>query len=165
MESKQIDRFEILGRTLVAPLVFKAPVKRRKSRVCLLDSCVSRHYAKGFCKKHYTQVLRHGRLTPERERGVVRVCKAVGCVETDTIRFYCRKHARQIRVHGRLTPEREHNMDNEGCSMPGCDESHRAKSLCARHYNQARWRRIKAQRARQRARETAKFSFRSIGVA
>ena len=120
---------------------------RRKQKACRLESCRSRHYAKGYCKKHYTQVLRHGRLTPERERGVIRICKAPGCSETDTIRYYCRKHARQIRVHGRLTPEREHNMNNEGCSVDGCGGSHRAKGLCAKHYNQRRWQRIKTQRS------------------
>lgn len=119
---------------------------RRKQKACRLEGCRSRHYAKAYCKKHYTQVLRHGRLTPERERGVIRICKAPGCSETDTIRYYCRKHARQIRVHGRLTPEREHNMNNEGCSEDGCSGAHRAKGLCAKHYNQRRWQRIKTQR-------------------
>lgn len=126
------------------------PRAKRKVRSCNIENCTTRHYAKGFCKKHYTQVLRHGRLTPERERGVVRICKAAGCNETDTIRYYCRKHARQIRVHGRLTPEREHNMNNDGCTVESCSEPHRAKGYCARHYNQQRWRKIKAQRAAQK---------------
>lgn len=125
--------------------------RRRRSRACMLENCVSRHYAKGFCKKHYTQILRHGRLTPERERGVVRICKAPGCKSSDTIRYYCRKHARQIRVHGRLTPEREHNMSHEGCRMDGCREPHRAKGFCAKHYNQQRWRKIKTMRETQEA--------------
>jgi hypothetical protein len=130
------------------PLTF--PIVGRKSRGCNIENCITRHYAKGFCKKHYTQVLRHGRLTPERERGVVRICKAAACNETDTIRYYCRKHARQIRVHGRLTPEREHNMNNDGCTVEGCREPHRAKGYCARHYNQQRWCKIKSQRIGQK---------------
>jgi len=108
-------------------------------RTCSAEDCTVRHYAKGLCKKHYTQVLRHSELTPERERGTVRVCKVDGCGRTDTISYYCRKHARQIRVHGRLTPEREHVVGFEGCRVKGCDGEHRAKGLCARHYNQARW--------------------------
>lgn len=130
--------------------------RRRKSRACGVEGCTTHHYAKGFCKKHYTQVLRHNRLTPERERGVVRVCKAPGCSSTDTIRFYCRKHWRQIRVHGRLTPEREHNMENEGCSAAGCSNPHRAKGLCAKHYNQRRWQRIKTKRVDRRGRAVSK---------
>jgi len=117
-----------------------------KERTCNVNGCSTRHYAKGFCKKHYTQLLRHGKLTPERERGVVRVCKVEGCNRTDTIRWYCRKHARQLRVHGRLTPDREHIMGFEGCRAPNCHQPHRAKGFCAKHYNRERWRRLKAAR-------------------
>jgi len=117
-----------------------------KERKCTVASCEARHYAKDYCKKHYAQVLRHGKLTPERERGAVRVCLAEGCNRTDTIRWYCRKHARQIRVHGRLTPDREHVMGFEGCSVARCNEPHRAKGFCAKHYNQDRWRRLKLER-------------------
>jgi hypothetical protein len=105
--------------------------------------CQGRHYSRGCCKKHYAQMLRHGRLTPERERGVMRVCKVKGCGRQDTIDWHCRKHARQIRVHGRLTPEREHLMGLEGCSVKRCKEPHRAKGKCASHYNAERLKRLK----------------------
>lgn len=108
-------------------------------RTCSATDCEARHYAKGYCKKHYAQILRHGKLTPERERGAVRVCLVEGCGRTDTIKFYCRKHARQLRVHGRLTPEREHVVGLVGCRVKGCKEPHRAKGYCAVHYNRRRW--------------------------
>lgn len=123
----------------------------RKLRKCSVRDCENKHYAKAYCKKHYTQVARHGRLTPERERGVVRVCLVEGCERTDTIGQYCRKHARQIRTHGRLTPEREHQMGNVGCRVSGCEAKHRAKGYCVKHYNQMRWQRIK--RTLQRIKE------------
>jgi hypothetical protein len=110
------------------------------SNKCSVVHCPTEIYSKGFCKKHYTQILRHGRLTPDTERGVLRPCTAKGC-ERETPRIYCRKHARQIREHGRLTPEREHLMGCEGCSVKGCKEPHRAKGLCERHYNQDQWQR------------------------
>lgn len=112
--------------------------QRAAERACKTRDCNQRHYAKGFCKKHYTQVLRHGKLTPERERGVTRVCAAKDCGRTDTIHGYCRKHARQIRVHGHLTPEREHLMGFVGCTVPNCRGEHRARGLCAQHYNAGR---------------------------
>jgi hypothetical protein len=117
-----------------------------QEKKCNVGDCDARHYAKKYCKKHYTQILRHGKLTPDRERGVVRVCKVKGCGRTDTIRWYCRKHARQIRVHGRLTPEREHLMGYEGCRVSGCKGEHRARGYCAKHYNQERWKRLKGKR-------------------
>lgn len=134
-----------LQRTNVTTTENTVPLVSRE-RKCDVDGCQARHYAKEYCKKHYTQVLRHGKLTPDRERGVVRVCKVEGCERTDTIQWYCRKHARQLRVHGRLTPEREHVMGFEGCRVPRCDQPHRAKGLCAKHYNQDRWRRLKTAR-------------------
>lgn len=118
--------------------------KQPKERVCSVAGCTARHYAQDYCKKHYAQVLRHGRLTPERERGEVRVCKVEGCDRTDTIKWYCRKHARQLRIHGRLTPEREHRLGVDGCQVARCAQPHRAKGYCAKHYNQERWRRLKA---------------------
>ncbi|MHC4389873.1 MAG: hypothetical protein ACYTFT_15065 [Planctomycetota bacterium] len=118
---------------------------KRQDKNCQVKDCETKHYAKSLCKKHYTQVLRHGRLTPERERGIERICGVESCERTDTVGRFCRKHARQIRTHGRLTPEREHQMGNSGCKEPGCSSPHRAKGYCVKHYNQARWQRIKRQ--------------------
>jgi hypothetical protein len=110
---------------------------------CEAKGCSREHYAKSFCKAHYTQVMRHGRLTPERERGAVRPCGAKGCARLASVNAHCRKHARQIRTHGRLTPELERER-HEGCRVARCKHPHRAKGLCAVHYNAARWQRIKA---------------------
>ena len=127
----------------------------KRTWTCDVPRCEAKNYARGggfarLCKRHYSQVERHGRLTPERERGVVRVCLVEGCERTDTIGQYCRKHARQVRVHGRLTPEREHEFGRVGCTVPGCSEEHRAQGYCVRHYNQMRWQRIKRLIARAR---------------
>lgn len=116
-----------------------------KVRFCEVKNCGAKHYSKGTCKKHYTQVKRHGKLTPESERGAPRAqCRALKCLE-----FYsskktglCRRHHQQVLVHGRLVPEREHVMGREGCRKRGCKERHRAKGYCTKHYNQARWKKI-----------------------
>ncbi len=133
-------------------------MKRRvvETSRCAVPNCPTWHYARGFCKKHYAQVLRHGRLMPDRERGMTRVCKVEGCGRTNTIHWYCRKHAQQLRVHGRLAPEREHVFGCVGCRVPGCKERHCAKGLCAKHYNKARWTRIAVEGKRARKRSTRK---------
>lgn len=59
---------------------------------------------------------------------------------------HCRRHARQISIHARLTPEREHVMGNQGCVVENCEGKHRARGFCAKHYNEKRWQRIKADR-------------------
>lgn len=111
---------------------------------CTAGDCLARHYARGLCKKHYAQTLRHGRLTPERERGVVRSCAAPGCERTsgehDFVGEHCRKHARQIELFGRLVPERERIFGVKQCvANKRCREPVRAKGLCASHYNKKRW--------------------------
>ena len=37
-------------------------------RRCTAKGCGRTHYAKNYCKRHYTQVARHGKLTPAAER-------------------------------------------------------------------------------------------------
>ncbi len=111
-------------------------------RVCGASGCTTRHYAKGYCKKHYAQTLRHGRLTPEAERGEPRVCLVPNCGRTDTLRHYCRKHAAQIARNGKIGA-REYVRGRVGCKIRGCKAEHRAKGYCTNHYAQ--------QRAKQRA--------------
>ncbi|PGF05234.1 hypothetical protein [Bacillus toyonensis] len=36
--------------------------------ICREKGCHSKVRAKGLCAKHYTQVQRHGRVTPEKEK-------------------------------------------------------------------------------------------------
>lgn len=123
----------------------KITVKR-----CSVRNCPKRHYGKGFCKRHYTQLQRHGRLTPDLERSCEHACNASGCTRKDAghrvgTKRFCKKHARQVRTHGKLTPEAEHAYRaHTKCSVRGCDEPHRAKGLCTKHYNAARWKKIKA---------------------
>jgi hypothetical protein len=107
-----------------------------KKRPCSVKACARQHYAKGYCKRHYTQISRHGEIRPGRALRVVRICKVERCRRTDTVKGYCRKHARQIQVHGRLTPERERLVGVTGCRIRGCKRRHRAKGYCAKHYNQ-----------------------------
>lgn len=128
---------------------------------CKAENCERVTYARRFCKKHYAQTLRHGRLTPETERGVIRTCAAPDCQRTndkhDFARGYCRKHARQIELFGRLAPETERMFGIDRCSVPGCKADVRAKALCASHYNKRRWRekgdQIKAQRKSARRKQ------------
>lgn len=120
---------------------------RKPQRTCSVAGCTAAHVSKGLCRRHRSQVERHGRLTPELERRP-RPCLAPTCDgRRAELGPYCRKHARQERLHGRLTPERERVVGWVGCVVDGCDGKHRAKKLCARHYHAARCRRKKAARA------------------
>ncbi|NKB68181.1 MAG: hypothetical protein GKR89_14060 [Candidatus Latescibacteria bacterium] len=49
--------------------------------------------AKNYCFRHYQQVRRYGRLTPERERVYGRTgCRIPGCQEKHASQGLCRRH-------------------------------------------------------------------------
>ena len=104
-------------------------------RECLAEECDREARNCGLCAKHYQQVRKHGRLTPEREyrkRGAI--CEAKGCADKQVAKGYCFRHYQQVRSNGRLTPERERKYGRTRCSYPGCFEPHSARDYCKRHY-------------------------------
>lgn len=89
----------------------------------------------GYCPKHYQQVRRHGRLTPEREYQPRRGhCNAAGCSKQQIAKGLCFRHYQQTRRYGRLTPERERTYRRAGCQVPGCGDPHSSRGYCKRHY-------------------------------
>ena len=58
-----------------------------------MAGCDGPQVAKGYCFRHYQQMRRYGRLTPERERPYGRTgCQAPGCCEPHSSRGYCKRH-------------------------------------------------------------------------
>ena len=108
---------------------------QKEKTCCKAPACDQEARTAGYCPRHYQQVRRHGRLTPEREysqRGPS--CRAKGCSEPEVARGYCFRHYQQIRRYGRLTPERERVYGRQTCKVPGCDSKHAARGYCKRHY-------------------------------
>ncbi|MBN98935.1 MAG: hypothetical protein CME16_06760 [Gemmatimonadetes bacterium] len=103
--------------------------------VCKAETCGDRARTSGYCPRHYQQIRRHGRLTPEREydkRGAH--CNCETCNDVPIAKGYCFRHYQQVRRYGRLTPERERIYGREGCLVAGCEEKHSSKGYCKRHY-------------------------------
>lgn len=105
---------------------------------CMVDGCGRLAYAKGHCKRHYMQILRHGHLTLESERGGPLKCGAPNCSGEQSTDGHCRKHARQIKLYGQLTPDREYMTGRTTCSEPDCTSAVRSRGLCAKHYTKRR---------------------------
>jgi hypothetical protein len=103
--------------------------------VCMADGCGREARTAGYCPRHYQQIRRHGRLTPEREyhrRG--NRCMVEHCEEPQIAKGYCFRHYQQMRRYGRLTPERERIYGRLGCRVAGCREPHSSRGYCKRHY-------------------------------
>tara|TARA_B100001123_G_scaffold316319_1_gene354196 strand:- start:227 stop:616 length:390 start_codon:yes stop_codon:yes gene_type:complete len=110
-------------------------MNKTSKAVCKADGCGHDSRTGGYCPKHYQQVRRHGRLTPEREykkRG--QHCSVDGCKEPEIAKGLCFRHYQQVRRYGRLTPERERIYGRTGCQVPGCEEKHSSRGYCKRHY-------------------------------
>jgi hypothetical protein len=75
---------------------------------CRAGGCDRQARTAGYCPRHYQQVRRWGRLTPEREyRRREGCCQVEQCGESQVAKGYCGRHYQQVRRWGRLTPERE----------------------------------------------------------
>ena len=113
----------------------KNVIKGKWQPVCKAEGCEYMARTNGYCPRHYQQIRRHGRLTPEREyhkRGTY--CIVEQCQEPQIAKGYCFRHYQQIRRYGRLTPERERIYGRKGCQVAGCDEKHSARGYCKSHY-------------------------------
>lgn len=104
-----------------------------KSKVCKVEDCNKLAISKGYCDKHHQQILRHGKLTPEREKKKDRGCSVPNCTGTHKAKGYCRKHYFQHKYNGEITKE---VVKDKKCKVEGCNESHDAKGYCGKHYMQ-----------------------------
>lgn len=57
---------------------------------CIVENCDNISVAKGYCDKHRKQIIRHGRLTPDREQRTT--CTIDGCDIKHYSKGYCRNH-------------------------------------------------------------------------
>ena len=71
-------------------------IKGKWKPLCRAQGCNQEARTSGHCPRHYQQIRRHGRLTPERERIYGRTkCQVATCQERHAARGYCKKHYMQ----------------------------------------------------------------------
>ena len=103
--------------------------------ICRAEDCDAEVRTAGLCPRHYQQIRRHGRLTPEREYSKRNgSCLINGCGESQVAKSYCFRHYQQVRRYGRLTPERERIYGRTNCKYPNCEERHSSRGYCKKHY-------------------------------
>ena len=103
--------------------------------ICRAEDCDAEVRTAGLCPRHYQQIRRHGRLTPEREYSKRNgSCLVNGCGESQVAKGYCFRHYQQVRRYGRLTPERERIYGRTNCKYPNCEERHSSRVYCKKHY-------------------------------
>lgn len=76
---------------------------------CKVEGCNSKIKQGGYCSKHYSQMYRHGRLTPEKERRVYdsnTKCEHRGCEELARKKGFCQTHYSQFVNYGKTYDKR-----------------------------------------------------------
>ena len=91
----------------------------KSKNVCQVKDCEGKYHAKGWCIKHYTQMLRHGEINDER---TIRLCSLDGCGRKHYAKDYCRKHYMQVWCYGKLLKHtkfdpNEFRFDGGDCYM------------------------------------------------
>ena len=110
-------------------------IKGKWQVICKAEDCDAEARTVGLCPRHYQQVRRHGRLTPEREyHKRSGECRVGICDEAQVAKSYCFRHYQQVRRYGRLTPERERVYGRTSCKLVDCHGRHSSRGYCKKHY-------------------------------
>lgn len=98
-------------------------------RTCTAEGCEEKHYAHGWCQRHYQS---------RRAEVAERTCSLDGCDEGHYARDLCRTHWKRWRKTGDPGPsERLRIRPPSECLADDCDAQPRARGLCIKHYQ--RW--------------------------
>ena len=73
--------------------------KAIKNEKCKVERCETLQKSKGFCLKHYTQMLRNGKIGA---REKIEGCKVEGCNRKHRAKGYCDRHFKQVNVFGEI---------------------------------------------------------------
>ena len=68
-----------------------------KEEGCLVNDCLSKVIAKGFCNKHYLRLRKYGDASFTQHKIN---CSVIGCVNKHALNGYCVKHNKRIERHG-----------------------------------------------------------------
>lgn len=98
---------------------------------CGADDCGRPAYARGFCSRHYKQLLRHGAVQPD---GVPAACAVPGCGRRAVTRGWCHGHYVRWNRGGDVRADDPlQRPARDTCSVQGCERGARSSGLCRTH--------------------------------
>lgn len=69
---------------------------------CKNNQCNSQVSSRGYCRKHYVRMMRHGELEVIYPKNQYENCSVAGCENKHSCKSYCNKHYIQFRKYGRV---------------------------------------------------------------
>jgi hypothetical protein len=107
-------------------------------KVCSVEGCDRKLYARGLCEPHYRRRQRTGSLSLERNVGETappKQCNAEPCARIAVERGYCHCHYLRLMRDGDVRADRSvRSYGAAGCEVSTCSEPHYARHLCRIHY-------------------------------
>lgn len=105
-------------------------------KICKADNCNRPILGNlDYCKRHYEQVRKYGRLTPELEKNInraIKFCSIDGCDSAVHAKGLCKKHYDKL-CYYETHLYKEPKLENK-CNIEECDNKHYAKGYCKKHY-------------------------------
>jgi hypothetical protein len=105
-------------------------------RGCAAGGCERPHYARGYCERHYRQVLRTGDVQPDRAPSE---CAVEGCGRKAVTRGWCHGHylrwSRQGDVKADVPLARP---ERDTCRVDECERGAHSAGYCRSHYRRLR---------------------------
>lgn len=109
-------------------------------KICVVESCGQKHYAKGYCKYHYEKVG-YGKQKKIKEPKKQTNCIIDGCSKLAHCKGYCSSHYSRVYRNGdpgSVDFREVMQIVPDVCTIDGCNNQHFAKGYCSKHYD--RWR-------------------------
>lgn len=98
---------------------------------CEIDGCDRVVYARGWCERHYRQVLRRGAVRPDRRPTC---CAVASCDRPSMTRGWCHGHyLRWLRTGDVRAGVALARSRSAPCSVPGCEQRRHGRGLCRTH--------------------------------
>ena len=113
-------------------------------RICSVEGCGKKHFAKDYCKVHYLRVQRTGSTERTRNWNPGASCAVDGCEKPVHAGGYCGTHYARILRQGdaggpELLAQSHRSSKSRGitCSIEGCERQAKARGWCNMHFQ--RW--------------------------
>jgi len=101
-----------------------------------VDGCEQKHFAKSYCRAHYSRVTRYGRTERVSQTSPDGKCSVEGCPKPYHAAGYCGTHYARVKKHGgpgaaeSQAWKRRSKYHGIPCKIEGCERQPKSLGWC-----------------------------------